>query len=198
MSRNFRSVHVRGQEWKWRYGYPLIVIDPNGKQHETDLVSCSDYEDNYPITPRDVVRTIDWIILGYDECKGFPEGVLSPDFHPKHNPFDHLVRGPRGRYGIRVTPIEVFITTPEGVKVTAGINDIFEAEFFSREHHGDALFDWTLFMDEHGDPLKGPLPYVAMGSQNEQYWVTLRSLNMMNPNFKALRDYLKIRFSPSA
>lgn len=168
---HYRKITIRGEEWSWKYGNPILIHNPKGHSHK-----FPHRDEYYAITPRDIANMIDFKILGYDPRKGFPPGILPRGFSvsPQHD--HHRINGPRGTWWVRVTPILTYFVSPEGVKFTVASNDMF----------GD---DWTTnqiaALEQYGDE------YPRLDRMTPNAFIdALRDLSHPRPNFKAIRSYI--------
>jgi hypothetical protein len=200
-----RRLNVRDQIWQWCFSDPLCIWDPQDKRHEFPLdklfPGCDrDIEKrNFSLKPGQIRSIIDRTILGYDDRKGFPPGVLPEGFiEPRHQGYEMLA-GPRGKWQISVSFFHVDLISPEGVVHHADVTDVMGEEWM------------TLFRTEISNryPVikeEMRLAYerlkVEMGDQAKYFhpsadaaWMRLREeARLPTINFKEARAYLARTF----
>jgi len=108
-----RRMVVRGEDWHWRFGRDVRIVDPQGRRHDVPLTTFSGMDWNgleraewkgnaFDATPRKIRDWIDRRILGYTDAGGMPRGTIPYGWTaPTPNGFS-FVPGPRGTWRWRM------------------------------------------------------------------------------------------------
>ena len=182
-----RRLSIRDQVWQWTFSDPLCIWDPNDKRYEFDLFGYGVDRDiekrNFSLTPREVREIIERKILGYDDLKGFPAGVLPTDFVMGRREGYDMVSGPRGKWQVKVDFMTVDLISPEGVYHKACVTDMMGDEWMKKlNFEVSRLYP---IMTEH----------LASPYSSGDIWLKMREvITVPNINFKGVRNYLHANY----
>ncbi len=174
---SYRKIMIRGEEWGWMHGYPVLIRDPKGKTHKFMLAPL-DEKHSSPITPGYIADVINRKIIGYSPQTGFPKGVLPYDHTFGPVPSYHRLSGPRGTWWVRVSPFVVSFFSPEGIEERVSPELIFGESWVSKqmERLGD-------FSDDH--------PRIENYTSTRAFIDDVALLSHPRPDFSALRKFIR-------
>jgi hypothetical protein len=131
-----RRLVIRGETWGWRFGRAVSIRSPDGRGFRVDLRDLTGMDWNeiergthkryFSIEPQRIVDHVDRTILGYDDARGFPKGVLPRGWRPELRQGWSGVEGPRGLWQWRPAPWIVQIRSPEDVSHEVRVYDLLD------------------------------------------------------------------------
>lgn len=184
-----RQLNHRGRKWQWKFGDPLLIWDDKDTKHFFHLHQIFGYgvdrdreKRNFALRPKQVVEVIDRFILGYDDRKGFPPGVLPEDFVVARKQGYEIVAGPRGKWQVSTSFFFNTIISPEGIEYHPPAEELMGKEWV------DAMM---AFIREHAAVVREANPDMKV---MDAWEAAKDTLTPPKPNFKAIRAYLQEHF----
>lgn len=136
LPRGMRRLVIRNETWGWRFGRTVSIAHPDGRRSRVDIrdLTGMDWDDIekgsrkrcFSVEPGEIASYIDRKLLGYDDAKGFPKGVLPKDWRQEVRKGWIGLQGPRGLWQWKPHPWAIRLYSPEDVMVDARIYNLLD------------------------------------------------------------------------